>query len=158
TATMQVTPGPGQETYQDTIKVNDPLTVDGVRVFLVGNGYAPNITVTDGEGEVAYSGPVIAQIQDPNTNSSLVVLKVPDAQPEQLGFVGMFLPTSHTGDDGVAVSIDPDAYNPELILNSYHGDLGLDDGTPQNVYVLDTESMTEMNSRYYDNRGLTLGV
>ncbi|MGS2977400.1 cytochrome c biogenesis protein ResB, partial [Escherichia coli] len=68
TATMQVTPGPGEATYQDTIKVNDPLTVDGVRVFLVGNGYAPNITVTDGEGDVAYSGPVIAQIQDPNTN------------------------------------------------------------------------------------------
>ena len=94
TATMQVTPGPGEEPYQDTIKVNDPLTIGGVRIFLVGNGYAPNITVTDGNGDVAYSGPIIAQIQDVITNSSSVVVKVPDAQPEQLGFVGMFLPTS----------------------------------------------------------------
>ena len=158
TATMQVTPAPGAETYQDTIKVNDPLTIDGVRMFLVGNGYAPNITVTDGNGDVAYSGPVIAQIQDPNVNSSLVVLKVPDARPEQLGFVGLFLPTSYTGDDGVAISIDPDAYNPELILNSYYGDIGLDSGVPQNVYVLDTETMTELNSRNNDNGGITLGV
>src|SRR5699024_10757546 len=65
TATMNVTPGPGEEPYQDNIKVNDPLTIDGVRMFLVGNGYAPNITVTDGDGDVAYSGPVIAQVQDP---------------------------------------------------------------------------------------------
>src|SRR5690625_886045 len=158
TATMQVTPGPGEETYQDRIRVNDPLTIDGVRIFLVGNGYAPNITVTDGNGDVAYAGPIIAQIDDVITNSSSVVVKVPDAQPEQLGFVGMFLPTSYTGDDGVAISIDPDAYNPELILNSYYGDLGLDSGVPQNVYVLDTNDMTELNSRNNDHGGITLGV
>lgn len=158
TAAMQVTPGPGEETYQDAIKVNDPLTIDGVRMYLVGNGYAPNITVTDGEGNIAHSGPVIAQIQDASTNSSLVVLKAPDARPEQLGFVGLFLPTSYTDDDGVAVSIDPDAYNPELILNSYYGDIGLDSGVPQNVYVLDTDNMTELNSRTNEHGGITLGV
>ncbi|OAV60484.1 cytochrome c biogenesis protein ResB [Enteractinococcus helveticum] len=158
TATMQVTPGPGEDTYQDAIKVNDPLTLGGVRIFLVGNGYAPNITVTDGNGDVAYSGPVIGQIQDTGVNTSQVVLKVPDARPEQLGFVGLFLPTSYTGDDGVAISIDPDAYNPELILNSYYGDIGLDSGLPQSVYVLDTDNMTELNSRNNDHGGITLGV
>src|SRR5699024_8437977 len=61
-------------------------------------------------------------------------------------------------EDGVAVSVDPDAYNPELILNSYYGDLGLDDGTPQNAYVLDTDTMTELNSRNNDNGGITIGV
>src|SRR5690625_7453550 len=70
----------------------------------------------------------------------------------------MFLPTSYTGDDGVAISIDPDAYNPEMILNSYYGDIGLDSGIPQNVYVLDTEGMTEQNSRNNENGGITLGV
>src|SRR5699024_4423820 len=110
TATMQVTPGPGEETYQDTIKVNDPLPVDGVRVFLVGNGYAPNITVTDGEGDVAYSGPVITQIEDPNTNKSLVVQKVPDDKPEQLGSVGRFLHPYITVEDGHGRSMDTDAH------------------------------------------------
>src|SRR5699024_426033 len=139
-ATMNVTPGPGEEPYQDNIKVNDPLTIDGVRMFLVGNGYAPNITVTDGDGHVAYSGPVIAQVQDPNTNSSLVLWKVPDDKSEPMSHVAMLLPNSQTGEDDVAVSVESDAYNPELILNSYYGDFGLDDGTPQNVYVLDTDT------------------
>ena len=58
----------------------------------------------------------------------------------------------------MAISIDPDAYNPELILNSYYGDIGLDSGVPQNVYVLDTDTMTELNSRDNDNGGITLGV
>src|SRR5699024_1123179 len=107
TATMQVTPGPEVETYQDTISVNDPLNIGGVRLFIVGNGYARNITVTDGNDDVAYLGPVISQIDDVLTNSSSVVVKVPVARPEQLGFVGLFLPTSYTGDDGVAISIDP---------------------------------------------------
>src|SRR5699024_5883889 len=141
TAYMEVAPGPGEEPYQDTIKVNDPLTIGGVRIFLVGNGYAPNITVTDGNGDVAYSGPIIAQIQDVITNNSSFDVKVPDAQLEQLVFVCMLLPTSYTGEDGVAVSIDPDAYNPELILNSYYGDIGLDSGVPQNLYILDTKNM-----------------
>src|SRR5699024_2598229 len=73
-------------------------------------------------------------------------------------FVGMFLPTSYTGDDGVAISIDPDAHNPELTLNSYYGDIGLDSGVPQNVYVLDTDNMPELNSRKNDHAGITLGV
>src|SRR5699024_9871007 len=30
--TMNVTPGPGEEPYQDNMKVNDPLTIDGVRM------------------------------------------------------------------------------------------------------------------------------
>ncbi|AXR74913.1 MULTISPECIES: cytochrome c biogenesis protein ResB [Auritidibacter] len=158
TATMTVQSSPEAEPYHDTLKVNDPLTVDGVRMFLVGNGYAPTIVVRDGEGNVAFDGPVIAQIQEPGTNTSLAVIKAPDAQPDQLGFVGLFLPTSYTGEDGVAVSVDPDAGNPELILNSYYGDLGLDSGEPQNVYVLNTENMTELNSRTNDNGGITLGL
>src|SRR5699024_12875821 len=94
TASMDVTPGPEEETYQDTISVNDPLTIGGVRIFLVGNGYAPNITVTVGNGDVAYSGPVIGQIQDGITNSSSVDVKVPDARPEQLGFLDLVLLTT----------------------------------------------------------------
>lgn len=158
TADMIITPSKTGEPYKERLKVNDPLTVEGVRMYLVGNGYAPIITVRDGNGDVAFEGPVVSQIQDANNNTSLTVVKAPDARPEQLGFVGLFLPTSVTGDDGVAVSADPDAFNPELILNSYYGDLGLDTGQPQNVYVLDTENMTELNSRTNDNGGITLAL
>ncbi|MGO1181726.1 MAG: cytochrome c biogenesis protein ResB [Micrococcaceae bacterium] len=155
-ATLQVQE-PGEDSYETELRVNDPLTIDGVRVFLVGNGYAPHITVRDGNGDVALDGTIIAQVQDA-LNTSLAVIKAPDAQPDQLGFVGFFLPTAVEGEDGVAYSADPDAFNPELGLNSYFGDLGLDDGAPQNVYVLDTEGLTELNSRNNDNGGITLGL
>src|SRR5699024_11241574 len=51
-----------------------------------------------------------------------------------------------------------DVCSSDLILNSYYGDIGLDSGVPQNVYVLDTDNMTELNSRNNDHGGITLGV
>ena len=155
TATLDVRRGPGEPVESTELKVNHPLDINGARVYLVGNGYAPEVTVRDGNGDIAFQGPVIGRVQD-QVYTSLMVIKAPDAQPDQLGFVGFFVPTAYTGEDGVAVSIDPELYNPELNLNSYYGDLGLDDGTPQNVYVLDTESLTELNSRNLDAGGITL--
>ena len=155
TATMKVREAPGEPARTEQLKVNYPLGIHGVRVYLVGNGYAPVVTVRDGNGDVAYQGPVVTRVQD-QVFTSTAVIKVPDAAPDQLGFVGLFLPAAVDGGDGVAVSADPELLNPQLILNSYHGDLGLDDGRPQNVYVLDTENMTELNSRKNENGGITL--
>lgn len=102
---------------------------------MVGNGYAPVITVRDGNGDTAFSGPVVG-IPNDGVYTSTVVIKVPDARPAQLGFVGFFLPSAIKNDEGVAYSFDPDPLNPQLNLNSYYGDLGLDTGAPQNVYNL----------------------
>ena len=155
TADVTVQEDTDEEPRQEELSVNDPLTLGGARLFLVGNGYAPVVTVEDSNGDVAFSGPVVTRPDDA-VYTSLMVIKAPDAQPEQLGFQGMFLPTSHEVEDGPAVSIDPDLGNPQLQLNSYYGDLGLDDGTPQNVYVLDTENMEELNSRDSEDGGIVL--
>ncbi|MCT2008459.1 cytochrome c biogenesis protein ResB [Micrococcus lylae] len=155
TARMEVREGPGAEPAEETLKVNSPLDVHGVRVYLVGNGYAPVVTIRDGEGDIAFQGPVVTRVQD-QMYTSLAVIKAPDATPDQLGFVGLFLPAAVEGEDGVAVSVDPELLKPQLILNSYYGDLGLDAGVPQNVYVLDTENLTELNSRTNSNGGITL--
>nr|WP_229790959.1 cytochrome c biogenesis protein ResB [Zhihengliuella salsuginis] len=145
---------PGEAPQEQTLKVNHPLRIGGASVYLVGNGYAPVVTVRDGNGDVAFRGPMPAVPQD-SVFTSLMVLKVPDAQPEQLGFVGLFLPTAGEA-NGVGISLDPSPALPQLQLNSYTGDLGLDDGTPQNVYVLDTDEMTELNSRNLDAGGLVI--
>ncbi len=155
TAEVTVQEGAGAEPEQAQLKVNHPLTLGGANIYLVGNGYAPVVTVRDGEGEVAFSGPVITRPDD-SVYTSMVVVKAPDASPEQLGFVGLFLPTAHDTGDGLAISIDPELGNPELHLNSYYGDLGLDEGIPQNVYVLDTEGLTELNSRNSEHGGIVL--
>jgi cytochrome c biogenesis protein len=132
-------------TYQDSpdarprrfdLAVNHPLNVHGANVFLVGHGYAPVVTVKDGEGNVAYQGPVVFLPQD-SSFASFGVIKVPDAAPEQLGFEGLFLPTYGFTMQRGPFSQFPDALDPVLSLVPYHGDLGLDAGTPQSVYSLD---------------------
>jgi cytochrome c biogenesis protein len=131
---------PGADARDYRLEVNKPLVLDGVSVFLVGHGYAPVVTVEDGKGDVAYEGPVIFLPQDASF-ASFGVLKVPDAQPEQLGFDGMFFPTySFTMDRG-PFSVFPDAMNPAMSLLGYHGDLGMDQGAPQGVFELDTDRM-----------------
>ncbi|NLS10006.1 cytochrome c biogenesis protein ResB [Nesterenkonia sp. MY13] len=155
TAEVTVRESPDAEPEQTELKVNDPLSLGGASIYLVGNGYAPVVTVRDGEGEVALSGPVITRPDD-GSYTSMMVIKAPDAVPEQLGFVGLFLPSAHDTGDGMAISADPELLNPELHLNSYYGDLGLDDGLPQNVYVLDTEDLTELNSRESEDGGIVL--
>ena len=60
--------------------------------------------------------------------ASFGVLKVPDAQPEQLGFDGMFFPTYAFTMERGPFSVFPDALNPVVSLLGYYGDLGMDDG------------------------------
>ena len=155
TAVMEVREGTEAEPHQEVLKVNHPLSIDGVRVYLVGNGYAPVVTVRDGNGDIAFQGPVVTRVFDQNYGSQ-ATLKVPDARPDQLGFVGFFLPTAVEDEKGAAFSADPELLRPQLQLNSYVGDLGLDSGRPQNVYVLDTASLTELNSRTNENGGIVL--
>ena len=125
-----------------TLEVNKPLVLDGVSVFLVGHGYAPDFTVTDGSGEVAWDAPVPFLPQDA-TFASFGVLKVQGAQPEQLAFDGLFLPTYGFTMERGPFSAFPDARNPVVTMTGYYGDLGLDDGEPQSVYALDTDEMTQ---------------
>ncbi len=155
TAEVTVQDAPGAEPREEVLKVNRPLNVGGVKSYLVGNGYAPVIRVTDGNGDVAFEGPVVTVPSDGVYTSSLV-LKVPDARPDQLGLVGLLLPTAVGGDGEMPRSVDPGLANPRLILSAYHGDLGLDTGAPQNVYVLDVEQLTELNAMTNENGAITL--
>ena len=126
---------------QDEIKVNRPLEVDGASVFLLGNGYAPVITVRDADGAVLYSGATPFLPQD-NNYQSVGAIKVPAAEPG-LGFVGWFLPTAEISEEEGPRSVFPDALAPALALTAYEGDL-FPDGRPQSVFRLNTEEMTQL--------------
>jgi cytochrome c biogenesis protein len=139
-ADITYTETPGGEEQQLHLEVNKPLVLDGVSVFLVGHGYAPQLTVTDGNGNETYSGPVVFLPQD-SSFASFGVLKLPDAQPEGLAFDGFFFPTYSFSMERGPFSVFPDARNPALSMLAYHGDLGMDDGTPQSVYALDTDGL-----------------
>ncbi|HUW77600.1 MAG TPA: cytochrome c biogenesis protein ResB [Candidatus Nanopelagicaceae bacterium] len=126
-----------------TIKVNHPLEFGSTNVYLQANGYAPVVTVKDGAGNIVLKGPVPFLPQDSNL-TSIGAIKVPDALPTQLGFVGSFLPTAVMDKVRGGFSSFPDAFNPRLLLSAWTGDLGLDNGTPQSVYRLDTSKMTRI--------------
>jgi cytochrome c biogenesis protein len=144
-ATVPYRAKPGAPVEKRTIKVNQPLDVDGARVFLVGNGYAPVITVRDGNGDVAWSGPVPFVAADAKYTSNGVV-KVPDALPKPLGLLALFLPTAALdAQTKQPISVFPDARNPRLIFTAWTGDLGVDDGVPRSVYVLDVSKMKQLS-------------
>ncbi|WP_297081655.1 cytochrome c biogenesis protein ResB [uncultured Demequina sp.] len=132
---------PGQEPRAVEAEVNRPIQVDGAKIYLQGNGYAPRFTVTDSAGEVAFEGAVPFLPQDA-VYTSTGVIKVPDVTDgEQLGFSATLLPTAVVDGD-TAQSLHPAPTNPVIYLRAYTGDLGLDDGVPQNVYELDESQLS----------------
>ncbi|MBT2585522.1 cytochrome c biogenesis protein ResB [Arthrobacter sp. ISL-95] len=155
TAEVTTKESPDAPGKKETLKVNDPVSLGGTSLYLTGNGYAPMVTVKDGEGNVSFQGPVTAKVQGDNYYSS-VVIKVPDAKPEQLGFVGFFLPTAFASENGTSFSASPELFNPQLSLNSFYGDLGLDKGVPQNVFELDVKDLKPLNARDLAAGGITL--
>ncbi len=142
-ANLSVREAGGGGAWAGSVLVNRPLTVGGDSIYLLGNGYAPMITVRDAEGRIVFREPVPFLPQD-NNMTSLGVVKVPDGLPEQLGMLGFFYPTAAVLDTGALTSMYGDLVNPLLTLNVYAGDLGIDDGTPRSVYVLDPTGMEQI--------------
>lgn len=125
------------------VKVNEPLYEYGTDVYLLGNGYAPTITVRNADGDVVFTDSVPFLPQDANL-TSIGVVKVPDGLAEQVGMVGFFYPTQTTLSSGAFTSSYPDLVFPVLTLNVFQGDLGINEGTPRSVYQLDTSGMEQL--------------
>jgi len=125
------------------VKVNDPLRIGGNDIYLLGNGYAPWITVKNPAGKVVSSEPVPFLAQDANL-TSLGIIKVPDGLASQVGMRAFFYPTAEVSSAGVLGSVYPDLRNPVLSLVVFRGDLGIDSGVPKSVFVLDTDKMTPL--------------
>lgn len=137
------------------VKVNEPLGVADDDVFLLGNGYAPTVTVRDPDGNVVFTNSTPFLPQDTNM-TSLGVLKIPDGLAEQIGLVGFFYPTTGVLESGAFFSAYGDLTNPTLTLDVYTGDLGINEGVPRSVYVLDTTGMTKLTGRSTDVESIEL--
>jgi cytochrome c biogenesis protein len=140
---------PGGPVKTDDIQVNRPLSVDGVKVYLIGHGYAPVFKVTDASGRVVYNGaqPFIAGTSGDFLSQGVV--KVPDASPEQLGFSGVFVPTAVETQNGTLESIFPAADHPVVSLIAYGGNLGMNSGPTQSVYALDMAGLKQLAAQPY---------
>ncbi|WP_079105033.1 cytochrome c biogenesis protein ResB [Streptomyces prasinopilosus] len=136
------------EEKKTTVKVNEPLRIGDAKVYLVSHGYAPVVTVRDGDGKVVFKDAVPLLPLDSNVTSSGVV-KVLDGyrnaegEREQLGFNAFFVPTFGGSESGTMLSQFPGLDYPVLALSAYHGDLKADSGIPQSVYQMDKTKMKE---------------
>jgi len=131
------TRSPGGDWTPVDLKVNAPVRVGGTDVYLLGNGFAPVLTVRDPDGVEVFSGAVPFLVMDGNLTSRGVV-KVPDGLAEQIAFQGFFYPDPLALSDGTFTSFSPVDHGESLVtLFAYAGDLGLDDGIGVNAYSLD---------------------
>jgi cytochrome c biogenesis protein len=148
-AKLDYTTEPGGEDKTYDLKVNHPLSIGGTDVFLIGHGYAPVITIRDGEGNIAKSGPVVFLPTNAQTFESFGVVKAPFAEPGQIGLEGAFYPTFAMGRDAdgnltMPASVFGEALDPLVSLSLWTGDIGVDDGSAQSVYVLDKAEATQV--------------
>jgi cytochrome c biogenesis protein len=144
-AQVSYTAQPGGPARTDNLEVNRPLSVDGAKVYLIGHGYAPVFKVTDSRGQVVYDQATPFISGSSGNFLSQGVVKVPGAQPEQLGFSGVFVPTAIEV-DGVLESAFPAADNPVVSLIAYAGNLGENSGAPQSVYQMNTGGMHRLTA------------
>ncbi|WP_256105503.1 cytochrome c biogenesis protein ResB [Streptomyces sp. ODS05-4] len=137
---------PGGPDKKGKIKVNEPLVVEGTKVYLISHGYAPVVTVRDARGKAVFKGAVPLLPVDNNITSTGVI-KVMDGyrnakgEKEQLGLPAFFVPTYAGKGNGQMFSQFPALAAPALNLGAYHGDLRVDGGLPQNVYQLDRSKL-----------------
>jgi len=142
--------GSDDESYD--LRVNHPLTIGGTEVFLIGHGYAPVITIRDGDGNVIASGPTNFLPRDASFLSYGVVKSQPgyvagedETKPpeNQIGLEGFFYPTFYMDANGNPATLMGKDNNPLVSMLVYTGDLNPSNG-PQSIYVLDKEATTQV--------------
>jgi cytochrome c biogenesis protein len=139
----------GGKSTHHIVKVNDPLKIGEAKVYLINHGYSPHVVLKDKTGHVIYDAYVPCVASDTRNLTSSCVFKIPDTglptigelkKVQQIGVRAVLAPTFQTGNFNG--SIFPGLLNPRLAgVQVYVGDLGIDAGTPQNVYTLNTTRM-----------------
>lgn len=140
-AAVSTAEDPDGPVVRQELAVNHPLNLGGTSVYLLGNGYAPVVTVRDAAGNVLYSQATPFLPQD-DFYASTGAVKVPAAEPD-LGLTGAFLPTLRFDEELGPVSDFPGLVSPGLVLTVYEGDL-FPEGRPQSVYSLDVTAMEQV--------------
>jgi cytochrome c biogenesis protein len=123
------------------ITVNHPLRIEGDRVYLIGHGFAPTVTVRMPDGSTVTNTAAFIP-QDPNTFFSEGAFQFTGkaqkdgTHRQDIGLSGFFAPTPVAQSDGTIASAGPQATNPVLGVFVYQGDVG-NDGQPRSVYTVD---------------------
>jgi cytochrome c biogenesis protein len=125
------------------LEVNDPLRVEGDRVYLLGNGYAPTFTITFPNGEkrtqtvqwrpvdqISYLSEGATKFDPPGVTDPV------ERRENQIAVTGLFAPTAAL-DGKLLGSAFPDLRDPAVAVDIMRGDLGTNDGRGQSIFEID---------------------
>ncbi len=133
------------------LRVNEPLRIEGDRVYLIGHGFAPTFTVTFPNGEERTETLQFAPEEATTFLSSGAMRFDPpgglysdsaERRKNQIAIEGLFAPTAAFPDGTLLTSSFPAMLDPAVAIDIYRGDTGLDTGKPQSIFALD-QSMIE---------------
>ncbi|NMD56982.1 MULTISPECIES: cytochrome c biogenesis protein ResB [Tsukamurella] len=149
-ASYQDSEGLRDDTWKKyAIEVNKPLRMEGVRVYMLGHGYAGTFTVTYPNGAVRTQTMQFAPQDKINFLSSGALRFDPPAElyrtederrTKQIGIEGLLAPTKQL-DGTLLTSRFPAPNDPAVAIDIYQGDTGLDTGKPQNIFSLSRDQI-----------------
>jgi cytochrome c biogenesis protein len=145
------------------LKENSPLRTAGDRVYLLGNGYAPQFTVTFPDGQVR-QGLIQWKPDDTATMLSEGATKFdpPDVTDpsvlttKQLAVTGLFAPSA-VYQNGLLTSSYPGLTKPGVSLDIYQGNLGEEAGTGQSIFTIDQGMVANGRLKLVDKANLSPG-
>lgn len=121
------------------VRVNHPLSIDGMKLYQMRFGMAPRIVVRTAEGQVLHDAPVMLAPSSQDANQFTGVAKVPvggDQVPEMALELAL-LPDAEVTAQGQPFSASQRAEDPLLFANVYVGDLGLERPLPPSALLRD---------------------
>lgn len=146
----------------ELLNINEPLRIDGQRLYLLGHGYVPEFTVRYPSGaERTYSAPFEPK-DSMFTSEGVVKITDPPGYPadelrsNQLAIVGVFAPSGIVS-GGILTSAYPELLAPAVAVEIYRGDLGLEHGAPQSIFAIDTTQVDNGELVLQDRANLNFG-
>ncbi len=143
------------------ITVNHPLRLQGDRVYLIGHGFAPRVTIRMPDGTVRHdTEPFVPQDAATLQSEGAFKLQGKPGAKQDVGVAATFSPTPVPQSAQTFTSASPQVRNPILGIAIYLGDLNYQ-GLPQSVYSLDTSKMKlsgAANLRVGQKKTLSNGV
>jgi cytochrome c biogenesis protein len=147
------------------LRVNDPLRINGERLYLLGHGFSPIFQVTFPNGEVR-TGSQTFQPTDTSLLSEGVVkfLDPPgytgdEVRQHQLALQGLFAPTAGIahGNANILSSAGAAPDDPAVAIQAWRGDLGMEDGASQSIFALDQRQIDNGGLEKLDRANLKIG-
>lgn len=159
----QADPVGDPNTWQNyDLQVNAPLNVDGDKVYLAGNGYAPVFTVTYPNGQsrtnaiqwkeddgLTYLSEGATKFDPPGITDPA------ELHRKQIAVTGLFAPTAAIS-GGIMTSVFPAPDNPGVAAMIYQGNLG-SDSDDQSIFDIDQTMVDSGKLKMVKQANLMLG-